>query len=504
MDYVDDRMNGEIVADFATLIIFLMLAVYIQKKRVALQISTPLIIFIIGIVIISISDIIAIAAADPFVECIAGKFTITGSLISIVALLHTLSVFPKKSQIYKFLPTAYIVSGLLIISLFLTPHLLYCDPIEGGTRGIFWDIFLIWTYSLLTIDSFIPGIRYFTLKINVQRMQELLIFIGTIVAFIYVGVAQVIPHFVEGFNYHTSIFALPIMGIFYVYSSVRYGMFVYMPRVETKYKKGCDIKIGQGKIIAISNIPSAFKVFRSLVADKPGMVISLKPPNYIRENYDLEKTPIVWITYFPQGYKPSIKPGRLHFEGMETVINFARNGGKILLFEGVEYFIANLGRKFIVEFVESLRRINDSIRIILAVQNIDTVKGFADETYDVSCNIKNPQIIMTMRCPSKNVFLITNRQNKCVSCKNVLRINNDFSADRLIFEGIKKVEDSSLKTVCIDCMDYIISTVNEKNAANFLKDAVDITVYRGGKVYIRYSPLIEKSPLLLSLVDSVE
>ncbi len=494
-------MNMEVGADIATLFIFLILIIYVWRRRIALNIFIPMMIFVLGIFIVSISDILSLITLNPYVECIAGKFTAAGALISIVALLHAFSVFPTESKIYKLLPSAYIISGVLIANLFITPHLIYCHPTGGGTRGILWDTFLIWSYIILLIDAAIPGIRFFTLKIKVQKTQELLIFIGTVLALIYVGITQVIPHFVGGYDYRTSIFALPIMGIFYIYSTVKYGMFIQSPATEKSKKRECSVELGQGRIIAISNINAAFRVFRNLVSENSGMIITIKPPNYIKENYDFQKTPILWITYFSGNYRPSITPGRLHFEGMEAVINFVRKGGKILLFEGLEYLIANFDRKFIVEFLESLRNLSELKRVILAVQDVSVVEGLCDETHTHKCDIKKPSVIMTVKPPDCNMFLITtNPRVKCTDKSEMLLLSDEFTADRLIFEGAKYVEDTTYQTVYIESMDYIISVAGEKNAASFLKDVIDIIVGRGGLVYLKYTPLVEESPLLLSIL----
>ena len=497
-------MWAEIIADILTFFVFLLLIVYVWRQRFAPHLFTPLFVFVIGIFVISISDAISLTTNNPLVECWAGKFIAAGALVSIASLFHAFTVFPARSRLYKLIPTVYIISGALIFHLFFTPYLLYCHPALGGRRGILWDTFLLWTYSLLLINAILPGIRYFTLKIKVQKIQELLIFIGTILAVIYVGISEVIPHF-SGQNYKTSIFALPIMGAFYIYSSVKYGTFIKAPEPEEMQRDKVNIEIRNEKIVAIANTHAAFKVFRNLVSEKPGMIISIKPPNYIRENYNIEKTPILWITYFPKSYIPNITPGRLHFEGMEAVINFARKGGKIVLFEGIEYMITNFGRRFLTEFIESLRSIDPHIKVILAIKNVDIVEGFADKTYTVEIAIDHPKVILTKTAPTcKSSVIITSREIPCISDSKIIKLTDDFNVDKLIFEGMRYFENYKLKSIYIDCMDYIISVAGEKNAVNFLKDIIDLTVIEGGSIYIRYTPLMTEFPILISFVDAIQ
>ncbi len=497
-------MHAEVVADILTFSIFLILLIYVWMRKVALQIFTPLLIFVIGILVVSVSDAVALTTSDPMVECMAGKFTAVGALISIAALFHALTTFPLRSRLSKLIPSVYIISGAVIYYLFLTPYMLYCHPVLGGGRGILWDSFLLWTYGLLLITTLLPGIRYFTLKIKVQKMQELLIFIGTALAVIYIGVAEVIPYFFGIYNYFTSIFALPIMGVFYIYSSVRYGMFIEPSSREKNRDNKMSLNIEDRKIVAIANTHAAYKVFRNIVSHEPGMIISVKPPNYIRENYNIEKTPILWITYFPGKYKSSIVPGRLHFEGMEAIINFVRKGGKILLFEGTEYLIVNFGRAFFAEFVESLRNIED-LKVILAVESPNSVEGLVDELHIVRVNVDKPKVILTKaQPPCSSTIIITTRNVPCLSNSGIIRLTKDFSVDKLIFEGIKHIEESDAKNVYLDCMDYIISVAGEKNSVNFLKDTIDIILMNGGRVYIRYTPRITESSLLKLFVDTAQ
>ena len=499
-------MQIEVIADILTFFVFLILLIYVWRRKFAPHLFPPLFIFVLGILIVSISDAVAVSAVNfnPTVECMAGKFTAAGALMSIAALFHALTIFPSRSRLYKFIPTVYIISGAVIYYLFFTPYMLYCHPVLGGMRGILWESFLVWTYGLLLVNTILPGIRYFTLKIKVQKMQELLIFIGTALAVVYIGVAEIIPHFLHLYDYLTSIFALPIMGAFYIYSSVRYGMFIKVPEPEKKFEDEINIDVKSRRIVAVSNTPAAYKVFRSIVSNEPGMVISVKPPNYIRENYNLEKTPILWITYFPGKYRPSIVPGRLHFEGMEAVINFVREGGKVLLLEGAEYLIINFGRGFFAEFVESLRNVDD-LKVILAVESVDFVEGLADELHVIKANVAKPGVILTRAEPTcGSTLIITTRDIQCSPNSDIIRLTKKFSVDKLIFEGMKHIEDADAKNVYIDCMDYIVSMADEKNAVNFLKDTVDLTLKSGGKVYIRYTPRITENPALSLFVDVVQ
>ena len=500
----------EIVADILTIIIFLIFIYYIVKKINLSERLITLIIITGGILIIAISDIISLVFEMDF-ECPASKVTAMGTLIATLGIMHAVAIYPKKNFVYNALPSLYVISGVFIIYLFISPHFLTCNPVTGSEHGAFWDIYVIWVYTVFAFSAFILYLRLITAKIKVVKFQFLYMSAGVTLTLIYLAIAQVIPIYIKNIDYFSAVHVLPILGMFFLVATVKYGMFTVTPVKEKNITKKEMIKIDDGEIVGLGNIHTAYTVFRKIVTKEPGIIITIRPPNLLWERYVMEKTPIIWLTYFPGNYDKSVIPERLHFEVMDIIINFVQDGGRIILVDSPEYFIGNFGRKFFGEFVEDIRTIGANTKIIIAVSDTEVVEGLADYTIVKYQNVSDPKIIMLKsneNIGDENLLVITAKSDTKIrdilgNNIEILRLTQGFTVDNLLFEGIKKIEDSEKKNVYIESMDYILSLGNEKNVMNLLKDIIDVVIPKGGKVYIRYTPRIEDSPVLNQFVDTV-
>ncbi len=506
-------MIDEIIADAFTAFIFLFFIIYVIKKRGFDTLTYVLFLLAGGTVILSVSDIISLVYINnPAVECMAGHFTAFGVLVAVLGLLTSLSMFPKKNIIFKTLPSLYVISSVLVVYLFFTPHFLYCDPLLGGTRGGLWIIYSLWIYELLSIAVIMAFYYLFTSKTKVEKMQFLYMSIGSAIIFIYLGIAQIIPYFLEDIEYFTAVHILPFMGIFFIIALTKYGMFIVNPVREINKQIECELDISYREINGIYNVNAAFKSFRKEVSKVPGMVITIRPPDLLRRRYVMEKTPILWLTYFPYLYENTVIPDRLHFEVMYSVINFVDNGGEIILIDGVEYLIENFGRGAVLEFVRGIKEINENVTIVLAVQNEKVVMGFADITRGKKCRIADPRVVMIkdegVLTKKEELYIITTIKKEDIKDKflghtEILQLTDEYGVDHLLFDGINKIELSAMWDLYIDCTDYIISIGGEKKFMNFLKDAMDILLPRGGNIFLKYTPRAEESPQISSLIEDI-
>ncbi len=506
-------MYDEIIADVITVIIFVFYFAYIFKKLGKQPLTYVLFVFSLGIWILTIADIFAVAFYNNLaIECIGSKITALGTLIGILGLLTALTMFPRKNVIYKALPSIYVVSFLLSVYLFFTPHMLYCHPEYGAIRGTFWSMYMLWVFSLLILAVSIPLYTLILTKTKAERMQALYMTLGSAVVLGYLGLAQLAPIYFEDFEYFTAVHMLPVMGLLFTIALVKYGMFIVVPMREPKKSEECCVKVELYKINGIANRHTAFKAFREEISKVPGMIITIAPPALLRKRYVLEKTPIVWLTYFNDRTERCIIPDRLHFEAMYAAMNFVDNGGDLILIDGAEYIIENFGRRPLAEFVEDLKDMNNRLTIVLAVETVKSVQGLTDKDDERRAKIPDPRVIMLHSAESlaeKDMLVITTKEEQDMRGMfgnniEVLKLTGDYGVDRLLFEGIKSVEDSKKREVYIECMDYILSVGKYKNVMNLLKDIIDIVVPRGGYIYIRYTPRAEESPLIAQFIESIQ
>lgn len=498
------------VSDFATIAIFVVFFTYVAMKLGKSPLTYVLAMFTSGILMVVVFDIVALLEiSNHYVECIAGKLTAIGALVGILGLLTSLSMFPRRIVLHRALPSIYVISALQVIYMVFTPYFLDCDPVLGGIRGPFWPVFALWAYSLLIFAALIPLYNLLTSKTKVERLQATYMLIGTAVVIGYLGIAQIVPIYVEDFDAFSAVHALPVMGLLFTVALFKYGMYIVSPQRERWGHHDVSLTVVHGEVNAISDINSAYRVFRREISKYPGMVITLRPPEVLRKRYVMEKTPILWLTYFPSGYRNAIIPDRLHFEAMYAVINFVDRGGEIVMVDGVEYIIDNFGRRFFAEFLEELKVVKSNLTVILAVNSTKYVSGLADRTAEARSSIPDPRVIMIPDCRAlrgKDIIVVTTRDRERVLGEigmnaEIIGIDEDFNVDRLLFEGIKRIEESEKREIFIECMDHILSMGSEKSAMNFLKDVIDIILPRGGNVYIKYTPRAEEIPGIAQFIE---
>lgn len=105
----------------------------------------------------------------------------------------------------------------------------------------------------------------------------------------------------------------------------------------------------------------AYEIFSQLVKQgSPGLCITRKNPAKIRGKYNLQKTPIVWLTKNKSSELPSIDPSEI-FRLHPTVENFIKKAHDgIILVDGLEYLILENDFKSVVKFIEQT---NDSMMV---------------------------------------------------------------------------------------------------------------------------------------------
>jgi hypothetical protein len=306
--------------------------------------------------------------------------------------------------------------------------------------------------------------------------------------------------------------ALPITGIFITVAIVKYKMLSYEVSKE-KFVQEEKIEVEDYLINAVMNEHAAFLAFRRLSAKMPGLIITIKPPNIIRERYKIEKTPIMWLTYFPGGSEEGVSPDKLSFEIMYNVINFVNNGGKVILLHGAEFLMEAYGREYFLEFLHEINRLSDNMTIIIALNgDREIMEGVADNFVERRLPIPDPRVLRVSRDEmkgKKDMIIITAKTKEKVDLiygpgNSVIEITKSFSPDRLVFEGMDKIIKIGDKDVFFESFDFVLSATDPVKVLQFLKDIMDVTLHSGKKIYVLHSPRIEEYPSIMSLFEDLD
>jgi len=116
-------------------------------------------------------------------------------------------------------------------------------------------------------------------------------------------------------------------------------------------------RLGEGKTYLVNEEKptKSNKIFIDLVTHGiSGLYITRQNPEQIRKAYDLERTPIIWLTREKTEEK-NIEPTDL-LELSHTMKEFMKEVGEsVIMLDGLEYLIVQNGYKEILQFVQSLK-----------------------------------------------------------------------------------------------------------------------------------------------------
>ncbi len=465
-----------------------------------------------GVVILSTQYVIGyISKGDPFIDYVTFKFIIFGILTMSTGLFHLVSIFPKKIQLVYALPCVYIFSYFVAFTALITDSIVKLGP-TGGIRSFLWPMYLVWAGMILLIAVGVIHYSLVTAPTRVQKMQSTYMAAGIWVALLWAGAGQALPTFVKGMNYFSGISAIPITGIFVTVAIVKYRMLSYEVAKE-KYVAEEKVEVEDGLINAVKNEQAAFLAFRRLSAKMPGLIITIKPPNVIRERYKIEKSPIIWLTYFPGESEEGVSPDKLSFEVMYNIINFVNKGGKLILMHGAEFLMEAYGREYFLDFLHEVNRLADNLTIIVAVNgDMEVLEGVADNFVNMPMRIPDPKVLRVTReemVGKEDMIIITAKtaeQIKRIYGENnhVIEMTKSFTPDRLVFEGMDQILKVGDKDVFFESFDFVLSSTEPQKVMQFLKDLIDVTLRAGRKVYVMKTPRLNDYPAILSLFEDIE
>lgn len=144
------------------------------------------------------------------------------------------------------------------------------------------------------------------------------------------------------------------------------------PVSEVGVETEIEYQLEQGFIYIVEEEKpeKSFDAFQDSVKHgSQGLFISRQNPAWIKEKYQLEKTPNIWLTRTKIPEKNCISPDELA-KLYKTIENFIRQADDgVIFFEGLEYLVAQNGFQPVLKFIQSL---NDEImvhpsRLIVAI-----------------------------------------------------------------------------------------------------------------------------------------
>jgi len=296
----------------------------------------------------------------------------------------TLLAMPKKGTLLGKVGMPLLLVGLALVALVWIPGMFLKDPDgvlwtsvgytgnRAGTPG--YLVFMV-VYLFLTAIIFTSLVKALKSSENViQRGQIYLAFVGMLALILIGGVSQVFLPAIGIYDLPIGTLTGVVMGVCFGYDMLKYDLFEIEavtesgtaempPEVETKHR----LEPGFAYLITERETATSYEIFRGLVGRTPGLCLTTFYPPKFREEYRLEKTPMIWLTETKTDER-AIAPARLEFEMSYVVSSFMKeNPQTVVLIDDVQYLIATNGFDKVHEFLKylvDLAAMNDSILIV--------------------------------------------------------------------------------------------------------------------------------------------
>ncbi len=237
-------------------------------------------------------------------------YLIIPSLISIILII----TFPLNNLFFSGFKEIYVVDGKLRFTGVWGPaFLLYHVPYSY--------IYLI-TALLITFKNFVKS------RTKIDRVLSGSLIIAILLPFIMNGIVILIPAIYPDPTSLAIIFSSSFLT--YVLSKYRIFSLEFKPE---EFISGEKINYGKNYLI---NSSISYSYFRNMASEHPGLVITTRNPDWVRDNFKIEGSPIIWITEV--SHEHALRPERLEFEIEYSAIEFFReNKGGIVFLDGIEY-----------------------------------------------------------------------------------------------------------------------------------------------------------------------
>lgn len=167
----------------------------------------------------------------------------------------------------------------------------------------------------------------------------------------------------------------------------------------TKSAKRYELRRGFGYIVKEQKPVKSFEIFVDQVTHKiQGLCVTRQHPDIIREEWGLEKTPIIWLSN--QLGKVYVNPTNISILS-DTIIRFVeKSGDSVIILDGIEFLMVNN------DFNKVLRMVHHISEAVMEYKSrlIISVDPRALETRELALLERNMEIIDAMEAvPSKPI-----------------------------------------------------------------------------------------------------
>ena len=335
------------VTSFLAAILHLVIGVYVLVKSPRFTIAQAFFVTMLMGFFFNLTAFLAMTAADAALASIMTRFQMLFFTLMMGGYLFISSQLPYENfesplWRYKF------HYGAITIAIGTAGALLTGGIIGQNLGWMMGEVYL--TYFLMisvvfTAASVYLLYRTYTSSSNPEARGEcVLLTLGIVFPIVYIGFLYVVEPY-AAWVLDLGGLAYIITVLIFAYGILRYKMFMINPVVEESLvvhdQPGTEeVDIVSPCIMIKERKPNlSYQLFKvELSRGVQGLVISRSHPDVIKQRYDLEKTPIIWLANQPG--KDRVEPKNLSIlEHM--VIDFIRKSERaVIILDGLEFLIS--------------------------------------------------------------------------------------------------------------------------------------------------------------------
>jgi len=356
-----------------------------------------------------LGDVILFAAADHGTALLGQKLLWMGAcLIPWMApyFIGTFTRLVPKNRLWLF-------HLLLLPSFVLYPSLIGEGVVESALywnieHGMWFNLYSAVLGAALIMAVALMTRKYLSAETKVEKDRMKFIFLGIVIAAVFSTLFDIVfPLVLPGIPTIGTVFVVG-MALCFAYAVVKYKVFDI--EAVTEAASGSDedgeeappvvatkLVSGNTYIIREEGTHWSYEMFRRQVVDTPGLCLTTFHPPKLRQEYKLERTPIIWLTETATVEK-ALNPFRMEFELVYTVGQFMKDNPKtVVLIDDLKYLAMTNGFDKTQGFLKTLSDIaamNGSILLLpispglFTEQEVSALESLSDESLDVIGKLK--------------------------------------------------------------------------------------------------------------------
>lgn len=293
--------------------------------------------------------------------------------------------------------------------------------------------------------------------------------------------------------------AVSISGIIMLSALVRYKVFSFEFSPEAEVTEIVALRSGINYIVKDRIV--GYKAFRELASRQPGIVVSHRIPLWVRVNFDILHSPVIWLTETEHKY--GINPERMEFEIMYSLTEFLRqNPSGVILVDGIYYLTLYHGFDKTFKFLKDVGDLCSSYGATYIVVNPEgeffeeseqeTLRNIFDEYVDkvmeedlseksiyLLYSKARDRMLRALEIKERNLFFISTKNPHKFGIKDGLWLTNvgkGIPIEQLPFQGIERISEEVRKGrhIVFDGFEVLYSYFDENDVLKMLKYISDL------------------------------